>query len=138
MFQIKKRSRTVQAWVYGTISILGVIGAFWFGYAVKPQETKSLKIIRKQKKTQIYCTSESPEITQMVKQKPSFVKNQKFRQIGRRLVHSKALDLNMNQGPILKSETIKNKMFSILVELVSSLIVGQALATLHTVSGVII
>ena len=41
MFQIKKRSRTVQAWVYGTISILGVIGAFWFGYAVKPQETKS-------------------------------------------------------------------------------------------------
>ena len=27
MFQIKKRSRTVQAWVYGTISILGVIGA---------------------------------------------------------------------------------------------------------------
>ena len=41
MFQIKKRSRTVQAWVYGTISILGVIGAFWFGYAVKTQETKS-------------------------------------------------------------------------------------------------
>jgi len=41
MFQIKKRSRTVQAWVYSTISILGIIVAFWFGYAVKPQETKS-------------------------------------------------------------------------------------------------
>ena len=41
MFQIKKRSRTVQAWVYSTISILGIIVAFWFGYAAKPQETKS-------------------------------------------------------------------------------------------------
>ena len=41
MFQIKKRSRTVQAWVFSTISILGIIVAFWFGYESKPQETKS-------------------------------------------------------------------------------------------------
>ncbi len=41
MFQIKKRSRTVQAWVFSTISILGTIVAFWFGFGLQPQETKS-------------------------------------------------------------------------------------------------
>ena len=41
MIQIKKRSRTVQAWFFSIISILGIIVAFWFGYAIQPQETKS-------------------------------------------------------------------------------------------------